>query len=53
VEGGCEAKVVVEELVPEGVAVQDGVIDVEQRVKVVFIFVGWWPCNSFSANIAS
>jgi hypothetical protein len=29
VEGECEAKVVIEERVPEGVAVLDGTVDVE------------------------
>jgi hypothetical protein len=28
-EGGCEAKFVIEEEAPEGVAVLDGVVDVE------------------------
>jgi hypothetical protein len=40
-EGGCEAKFVVEERAPEGRAVLDGVVDVEHGVKEVFIFIGW------------
>jgi hypothetical protein len=52
-EGGCEDKFVVEEEAPEGVAVLDGVVDVEWGMKEVFIFIGWSPCNSFSSNIAS
>jgi hypothetical protein len=51
-EGGCEANVVIKERAPEGVAVQDGAVDAEPGVKEVFIFIGWRPCNSFSANIA-
>jgi hypothetical protein len=51
-EGGCEAYVVIKERAPEGVAVQDGAVDAEPGVKEVFIFIGWRPCNSFSANIA-
>jgi hypothetical protein len=53
VEGGCEAEVVIEEQAPEGIAVQVGAVDVERGVKEVFIFIGWRPCNSFSANITS
>jgi hypothetical protein len=52
VEGGHEGEFVIEERAPKGVAVLDGVVDVEQGMKEVFIFIGWWPCNSFSANIA-
>jgi hypothetical protein len=48
-----EAEGVIEERALEGVAVLHGAIGAEQGVKEVFIFVGWPPCNSFSANIAS
>jgi hypothetical protein len=41
VEGGREAEVVVEERAPEGIAVLDGVVDVERGMKEVFIFIGW------------
>jgi hypothetical protein len=40
VEGEHEAKVVIEEHAPEGVAVLDGVVDVERGMKEVFVFVG-------------
>jgi hypothetical protein len=53
VEGGREAEVVVEERAPEGIAVLDGVVDVERGMKEVFIFIDWRPYNSFSASIAS
>jgi hypothetical protein len=53
VEGGREAKVVIEERPPEGVAILDGAVDAERGVKDVFVFVGWRPYQSFSANIAS
>jgi hypothetical protein len=52
VEGGREAKFIFEEWAPEGVAVLDGAVDVEWSMKV-FIFISWWPYNSFSTNIAS
>jgi hypothetical protein len=38
-EGGHEAEVVVEERAPEGIAVLDGVIDVERGMKEIFIFI--------------
>jgi hypothetical protein len=41
VEGGHEAKVVIEERAPEGVVVLDGAINVGRGVKGVFVFVGW------------
>jgi hypothetical protein len=53
VKGAWEAEGVIGERAPEGVAVLDGAVGAEQGVKVVFIFVIWQPCNSFSANIAS
>jgi hypothetical protein len=53
VEGAREAKGVIEERAPEGIVVLDGVIGAERGMKDVFIFVGWCPYNSFSANIAS
>jgi hypothetical protein len=53
VEGGHEAKFIIEERAPEGIAVLNGVVDVERGVKEVFIFIGWRPCNSFSTNITS
>jgi hypothetical protein len=53
VEGAREAEGVIEERAPEGIVVLDGAIGAERGVKEVFIFVGWRPYNSFSANIAS
>jgi hypothetical protein len=47
VEGGREAKFIIEERALEGVAVLDGAVDVEQGVKEVFIFIGWRPYNFF------
>jgi hypothetical protein len=47
VEGGREAKFVIEERAPEGVAVLDGAADVEQGMKEVFVFISWRPYNSF------
>jgi hypothetical protein len=52
-EGGWEAKGVVEERAPEGVAVLDGAVGAKRGVKEVFDFIIWQPCISFSANIAS
>jgi hypothetical protein len=52
-EGGWEAKGVIKERAPEGVAVLDGAVGAERGVKEVFDFVIWRLCNSFSANIAS
>jgi hypothetical protein len=51
-EGAWEAEGVIEERAPEGVAVLDGAVGAERGVKEVFIFIGWHPYNSFSANIA-
>jgi hypothetical protein len=51
--GGIEAEFIIEEWAPEGVAALDGAVDVERGVEEVFIFIGWRPYNSFSANIAS
>jgi hypothetical protein len=51
VEGAQEAECVIEERAPEGVAVLDGAEGAERGVMEVFIFIGWRPCNSFSANI--
>jgi hypothetical protein len=53
VEGGREAEFIIKEWAPKGIAVLDGAVDVEWGMKEVFVFIGWWPCNSFSANIAS
>jgi hypothetical protein len=53
VEGGREAKFIIEERAPKGVAVMDGAIDVEHGVKEVFVFISWRPYNSVLANIAS
>jgi hypothetical protein len=53
VKGALEAEGFIEVQVLEGIAVLDGVVVARRGVKEVFIFVGWWPCNSFSANIAS
>jgi hypothetical protein len=47
VEGACEPKVVIGEWALEGVVVLDGAIDVGWGVKEIFVFIGWWPCNSF------
>jgi hypothetical protein len=41
VEGGREAKFVIEERAPEGISVLDGAIDVERGVNEVFVFIGW------------
>jgi hypothetical protein len=51
--GGREAEFIIEEWAPKGVVVLDGAIDVEWGMKEVFVFIGWWPYNSFLANIAS
>jgi hypothetical protein len=53
VEGAWEAECVIEEWAPEGVEVLDGAIGAESGVKEVFVFVIWWHCNSFLANISS
>jgi hypothetical protein len=53
VEVGGEAEFIVEEWAFKGVTVLDVAVDVEQGIKEVFIFIGWWTYNSFSANIAS
>jgi hypothetical protein len=47
VEGGLEAKFIIEERAPEGIAVLDGAVDVERGIKEVFVFNGWRPCNFF------
>jgi hypothetical protein len=52
-EGAHESEGVVEEWAPEGIAVLDGAVGVERGMNEVFIFIGWLPYNSFSANIAS
>jgi hypothetical protein len=41
VEGGCEAEFFIEEQALDGVAVLDGVIDVERGMKEVFVFINW------------
>jgi hypothetical protein len=51
IEGWREAEFVIEEQALEGIAVLDGAVDVEWGVMEVVIFVGWWPYNSFLANI--
>jgi hypothetical protein len=53
VKGAWEVEGVIEERAPEGVAIMDGAIGAERGVKEVFVFIIWWPCNSFLANIAS
>jgi hypothetical protein len=46
-EGAREAKGVLEEQAPEGIAVLDGDVDDGRGMKEFFIFVGWQPSNSF------
>jgi hypothetical protein len=47
VEGGREVEFIIDLWAPEGVAVLDGVADVEWGVKEVFLFIGRWPTILF------
>jgi hypothetical protein len=53
VEGTHEGEGVIKKWAVAGAREVEGVIDVWRGVNELFTLVGCWPCNSFSANIAS
>jgi hypothetical protein len=53
VEGAHEVEGVIKKWAVAGAREVAGVVDVWQGVNELFNLVGCWPCNSFSANIAS
>jgi hypothetical protein len=53
VEGAHEVECAIKKWAVTGAHKVEGVIDVWHGVNKLFNLVGCWPCNSFSANIAS
>jgi hypothetical protein len=53
VEGAREVEGVIEKQAVAGAHEVEGVIYVWWGMNELFALVGCWPCNSFSANIAS
>jgi hypothetical protein len=53
VEGAREVEGVIEKWAVAGAREVEGVVDGWRGMNEPFTLIGCWPCNSFSANIAS